>query len=322
MEVYKQWGAQVIRRTQKLEGKLREFFPYLGFLILFLLFSLTTEGRFFTLSNLRLVVKQSAVVLVGTLGATFVMAHGNLDFSLGGELALCALAGWYAAQIHPLLLLPACILAGAVLSFIIAKAHTALGVPVFTAGMCVMFIGKGVLQAIGPSQVMTCPELYSGLDEVNFYIICAVILTGIAYVLFDYTKLGRYNRMIGVNERASAFSGISVARYKELAFLLTGVSVGIAAFLTIVRSGGVSAQTGGTYEIDVLLALVLGGVSLSGGSGVRIRNGVLGALTYYMLNNGLTLWGISAEIIYVIKGLLFLLIVSFSYDRKNGKEIF
>jgi len=68
--------------------------------------------------------------------------------------------------------------------------------------------------------------------------------------------------------------------------------------------------------------MVLGGIPLSGGTGVKIRNGVIGALIFYMLNNGLTLWGVSAEIINIIKGVLFLIIVRLTYDRHNGKEIF
>ncbi|NMA67669.1 MAG: ABC transporter permease, partial [Clostridiaceae bacterium] len=70
----------------------KDIIPYLGLLSLLILFGTTTNGRFLRVSNIGVILKQSAIVLVGTMGTTFVMAHGNLDFSLGGELALCSLA--------------------------------------------------------------------------------------------------------------------------------------------------------------------------------------------------------------------------------------
>lgn len=295
---------------------LLEAMPFLGFLILLLFFTITTSGDFLSLKNITLIIKQSAILIVGAMGTIFVMAHGNIDFSLGGELALCALGGWFASQIHPALLLPACILVGVFCSYLVGLIHIKFNVQVFSAGMCVMFIGKGIVQTV-TSMTMPIPSVYSKWDTFSLYFAFIIGAIVIAYILMEYTKVGKYNKAIGVNIKAAFFSGVPVGRYKTLAFIITGFMVGISAFLTLIRSGGVFSQTGATFEIDVLMVMVLGGMPLSGGQGTKIRNGVMGALTYYMLNNGLVLLGVSAEIIYMIKGLLFLLIVSFSYDRKN-----
>ena len=300
----------------------KDIIPYLGLLSLLILFGTTTNGRFLRVSNIGVILKQSAIVLVGTMGTTFVMAHGNLDFSLGGELALCSLAGWYASQLNPILMLPVCIGTGVLLSYIIAKVHVKLNVPVFTAGLCVMFIGKSVVMTLGSTTVMTSPAVFNKFDTVNFYLIVSVVVIVLAYILFDFTKVGKFNKSIGVNPNAALYSGIPVDKYKVLAFVITGFAVGLSSFLSIIRSGGLSSQTGATFEIDVLLVMVLGGIPLSGGVGVKIRNGVIGALIFYMLNNGLTLWGVSAEIINIIKGILFLVIVCLTYERNSGKEIF
>lgn len=309
-------------QSSRLMQLLKDIIPYFGFLFLFIVFALTTKGRFIKPSNITLILKQASIVMIGTMGTTFVMAHGNLDFSIGGELALCALAGWYASQLSPFLMLPICILTGIVLSWLISKIHVKLGVPVFTAGLCIMFIGKGIAQSLGATTVMTSSTVFNRFDTVNFYLIVSAVVVVISYVLFENTRLGKFNKAIGVNPKTAQYSGIPVNKYKVLAFVITGAAVGLSAFLSIIRAGGVTAQTGATFEIDVLLVMVLGGIPLSGGSGVKIRNGVIGAITFFMLNNGLTLWGVSAEIIYVIKGLLFLVIVSLSYDRNTGKEIF
>ena len=139
----------------------------------------------------------------------------------------------------------------------------------------------------------------------------------ITAILFNYTKIGRYNRLIGSNPVVSFLSGIDTKLYKILAFLVSGFCVGIAAFLTIIRGGGISGQTGATFEMDTIIVLTLGGAPLSGGSGVKLRSALLGALTYFVLSNGLIVWGVNAEVIFIIKGILFLTIVALTFDRSN-----
>ncbi len=306
----------VLRKIQ-----MKQVLPYAGLVLLFTVFSLTTSGRFISFSNLIVVWKQTVVVLIGALGTTFVMAHGNMDFSVGGKMALSAFAGWAASQWNVWLLLPVCIATSVLISYVIGKVHVTLGIPAFTIGMCVMFIGKGFVQSFSSTKTMTVPKVYAVLDTTWFYIVLPVVMIVIAYVLFEFRRLGKFNKAIGVNIETAKFSGVPVGKYKVLAFLVSGVAVGISAFVAMVRTGGVSGQTGMTFEIDVLMALVLGGTSLSGGDGVKIRNGIVGALSYYILNNGLIIWGVSTDVIFIIKGVLFLMIVMFSYDRSTGKEL-
>lgn len=310
-----------INEQSKITNIFKEIIPYLGLIIVSIIFATTTNGRFIRISNLLLIFKQSVIIMVGALGVTFVMAHGNIDFSLGGELALCSIAGWYASQVSPVLLLPVCILTGILISSVICYSNIKIGLPIFAVGICVMFIGKGIAQAMNSIQ-MYIPDVYRPLDTPNFYLIVALIVMAIVYILFNYTKIGKYNQIIGVNSRTAKLSGIHEGKSKLLAFIIAGAACGLSAFLTMVRAGAVTATTGATFEMDVLLVMTLGGVPLSGGSGVRLRNGILGSLTYYILKNGLVIWGVPQEWIYIINGLLFLGLVFFSYDRNNGKEIF
>ena len=298
-----------------------DVFPLIGFLVIAVLFQLTSHGRFLTIGNLKLIVIQSAIVMIGALGTTFVLAHGNVDLSIGGVLAMACLMGWYAAQIHPLLLFPACFLSAVLFSFIVSLTHVVLGVPAFISGLCTMFIGKGIIQSVAGSALST-PAVYSGLDNVWFYIAVMAVAVVVSCMLFQDTRLGRYNAAIGANQTAAQLSGIRVGLYKTLAFLFSGGAIGIGAFLTMIRSGGITASTGNTFQIDCLIVMVLGGVPLSGGFGVKIRNVILGAFTFYMLNNGLIMSGVSPVFVFAIKGLLFLLIVTVTFNRQNGQEIF
>lgn len=294
----------------------KNIFPYLGLIFIMVLFTFTTEGRFLRPGNIVLIFKQSVIVMIGALGSSFVLAHGNMDFSIGGEMALCCLASYYVAQLNPYLMFPACILIGLLLSLATGVVHVVVGVPAFVSGMCVMFIGKGIVQSVSGSG-LTCPPLYGALDETWFYMAALASVLLLAAVLFNYTKIGRYNRLIGSNSQASFLSGIDTGWYKIMAFLVSGFCVGVASFLTLVRSGGVSAQSGATFEMDTIIVLTLGGAPLSGGAGVRLRSALLGALTYFVLSNGLVLWGVRSEIIFIIKGILFLAIVALTFDRSN-----
>lgn len=295
---------------------LKEMFPYLGLILIVLLFSATTGGKFLRPANLMMILKQSVIVMVGALGSSFVLAHGNMDFSIGGEMALCCLMSNFIAQMNPYLMLPACIIIAMLLSLVVSLVHVVVGVPAFVSGMCVMFIGKGIIQSV-TGNGMPCPSIYNALDETWFYLAVLVVVLAITYVLFNYTKVGRYNRLIGSNPIASFLSGIDTKKYKILAFLVSGFCVGVASFLTIIRGGGISAQTGAIFEMDTIIVLTLGGAPLSGGSGVKLRSALLGAMTYFILSNGLLIWGVNAEIIFAIKGILFLTIVALTFDRSN-----
>lgn len=295
---------------------LKEIIPYLGLVLLFILFATTTRGKFLRTGNLMMILKQSVIVMIGALGSSFVLSHGNMDFSVGGEMAMCCLLSYYVSQLNPYLMLPACIIIAMLLSLIVSVIHVVVGVPAFVSGMCVMFIGKGIVQSVSGNG-MACSPIYNALDKNWFYILVLCVVLVITYVLYNYTKIGRYNRMIGSNPVAAFLSGIDNKKYKILAFLTSGFCMGVASFLTMVRGGGLSSQTGSTFEMDTIIVLTLGGAPLSGGSGVKLKSALLGALTYYILSNGLIIWGVNAEIIFAIKGVLFLTIVGLTFDRSN-----
>ncbi|HHU07302.1 MAG TPA: ABC transporter permease, partial [Clostridiaceae bacterium] len=111
--------------------------------------------------------------------------------------------------------------------------------------------------------------------------------------------------------------GISIYKYKALAFVVSGATLGIATCLALSRSLAVTGNTGMNLEIDVLLALSLGGISMVGGSATRIRSAIIGVLTYYILNNGMLLWGMNPDYVDIVKAVFFLTTVSISIERSE-----
>lgn len=301
-------------------NKVKKAVPFLGLIILFILFSVTTDGAFIQMKNIRNIISQVAITMVAGIGCSFVMAHNNLDFSLGGACAMSAVVGFVAAsKISYALLLPVCLIVGMLCGLFTSVLHIKARIPAFMAGMCIMFAGRGLAQGVYSQYKMILPVSFKPLQDVKFYLAVAVVTFVAAYILFNYTRIGKYNKLIGSNPQVAHLSGIPVNKYKTIAFVISGFTVGIAAFLSIIRGSGVGASTGMNLETNVLLALTLGGFPLTGGSQSRMRSVVLGALTLFILNNGLTLWGVDPSIIYVIKGAVFLAVVYISVDRGSGK---
>lgn len=305
------WRAQLSQIIERL-------IPYMGITVIFLLFALTTDGKFIAIRNLKTILNQSVITMIAAIGATFVMAGGGLDFSLGGVLALAALIGYYAGTINAWLTIPACIISGIVLSSIIGYLTSKLHVPAFIAGMCVMFFGKGAVQiqaTVHPNNFVATELL--ALDKNWFLFGVAGVVIIAAYILMEKTKIGRYNRACGANTNTAVLSGVDNGKYMRFAYLVVGTCMGICALLTLIRTGGVNPNTGNSLEVNCVIATVLGGAVITGGSRVKIQNAVFGVLTFFMLTNGLSLWGVNPLWINTIKSVVFFVCVILVRDKSN-----
>ena len=296
--------------------RIRKIVPIAGLLILVLLFSLTTDGKFFTWRNAQNIIMQASIALVAAVGTVFVMAHNNLDFSLGGACALSSVLAYLCSGGNLWLFCVLTIVFAVLCSLFTAAVHIYGRVPAFMGGLCLMFAGRGIAQTVSATQSMMITKA-AKLNNIWVFLGVIVVVYGVGYLLFNYTKIGKYQKLIGTNPKVTNLSGISVDRYKTLAFIVSGVTLGIASCLTLSRSLAVTGNTGLNLETDVLLALSLGGISMAGGSATRIRSAIIGVLTYYILNNGMLLWGMNPDYVDIVKAVFFLATVSISIDRSE-----
>ena len=300
--------------------KLRKIIPIAGLLILFIIFSVTTGGLFLRWNNLQNLILQSAITMVAAVGTAFVMAHNNLDFSLGGACALSCVLSYLIVGNYLVLLFILCIVFGVICGLFSAVLHVKGEVPAFIAGMCIMFAGRGLAQSVAASNTMMLTQA-AQLNNMWFFIVVLVVVVVIGYILFNYTKIGKYQKLIGTNPKAAQLSGISVGKYKTVAFIISGVTIGLASCLTVIRSPSIVGSTGTNLETNVLLALSLGGMSMTGGSASRMRSAVIGTLIFFILNNGLTLWGLDPNYVDIVKAIFFLFTVTISIDRSQYEVI-
>ena len=299
---------------------LKDIVPYVGLIALIVIFSLTTNGRFTATRNLTNIIGQSMVTMIAACGSVFVMAHNNLDFSLGGGCALIAALSFLITKGQNLFLtLLVCILFGMCCGMITALIHVKGKIPAFMAGMCIMFVGRGVVEGIASNTVMNLPAGAGKYANNLFYLCFIVVVFVIASLLFNYTKIGKAQKLIGSNPNTAQLSCIAVGKYKTIAFAISGATLGISAFLTMIRIGSVTKTIGSGLETDVLIALTLGGIPLTGGTGTRVRAAFVGTLTYYVLGNGLTIWGVGANVISIVKSVIFIITVFITMER-NGQK--
>ena len=124
-------------------------------------------------------------------------------------------------------------------------------------------------------------------------------------------------RTHGAGEKAAKFAGIRADRVKFLVYVLAGAITGFAAFISAIKIGSVTSNGGNQLETQILIALVLGGMPISGGAMARFYNVIVGSLLYVVLTSGLTMMGFSTQMMQLIQGVVFLAFVAIFADRQS-----
>ena len=303
---------------EKLRQHMRTMVPYIGLLVLVLLAVVTGGESFTSMRNIRNILIQSSILMVISVGTAFVMAHGNMDFANGGTMGLAMVMALAVCKGIPAwAVFPVCLITGTLIGYVVGILVTKLKVVAFIVGMCIMRLSAAILYTVTNEATYNIPAEHSKLNTPWFYIVMCVLVVVVGALVFESTKVGQYDKLIGVNRKAAWLSGINVDRYLVIAFTISGIGAGIAAFMTSVRIGGLGSSTG-NYEVDTLIGLTIGGMPLTGGSKASMRAAVIGALSLTVLNNILVIWGVNADFVNVVKGLVFLALVLISSRQRTG----
>ena len=153
------------------------------------------------------------------------------------------------------------------------------------------FVTKPLFK-IGPTSVMT-------------YVLLAIILTAVMWVVWNKTTFGKNMFAVGSNEEAARVSGVNVLATIIGTFMIAGAMYGYTGFVEAARLGSSTATLGLNYESDAIAAVVIGGVSFVGGTG-KISGVILGVFMMQLIMSGMTFLGISGNVTYIIKGAVIL----------------
>lgn len=295
--------------------------PLFGLVASILVFTIVTKGGFLAISNLNIILNQCFTLLLTAVGATFIYSHGSIDVSLANACMLGCIAAVYTANATQNILLSflVCVVVCVVFALIIALISANLHIKPFPAALCISFICMGIAgELLTTGEVLMPAAIAKAVDQPWIKIIVLAVSVSVCYILFEHSKIGPVNRAIGGNETTVWLSGINVKKYKLLAFLVRGVMLGIAAYFLICRVTTATTTTGSGLHMDVMLAFILGGMSIRGGPASRITAPIIGAIITYVLSNGFILCGVNVYFVQLIKGIVFLVVILVVFPRKKG----
>ncbi len=306
----------------------RKYAIFAAMLLIFLFFTLATP-KFCTVSNLMNVARQVSMVGVASVGMLMVILLGGIDLSVGSSISLvnvtCALL-MVRLGLHPVVAALLAVGLATFFGFVNGLFITRIKMPAFISSMAFMNILSGI--AFLSTKGMTVygfPNSFKMLGQgyvwrIPIPVIIMVAMFSLGAFLLNKTTFGRYVYAIGGNEEAAKLSGVNVKLIKLLVYTLCGMFAGIAGLIMLSRLGTGQASVGTGFEFQVIIAVFLGGASVSGGEG-KISGVIIGVLIMGILSNGLMLMNVSTYAQLVINGGVLLIAVSIDCLSKMNTDI-
>lgn len=314
---------------------LSRFQSLIALILLCLVISLLSD-KFLTATNAWNVMRQISVNICISVGMTLIVLTAGIDLSVGSILALCGAitAGLMkngieipTFNLYIGFTLVGALLAGALVGSLLGWfngiAITRFKVPPFVATLAMLTIARGLTMLWTEGfPISNLGEDFAWIGTgwmlgIPVPVWISAFIVGLAVLLTNKTRLGRYIYAIGGNENAARLSGINVNKIKLIVYSIAGGLAAVGGILVTSRLDAAQPNAGTGYELDAIAAVVIGGTSLSGGKG-SIMGTVLGAIIIGVLNNGLVLLNVSPFWQQVVKGLVILLAVII--DKANSKN--
>lgn len=308
--------ADVKAHGKAIPSKLSEFALNNKALIILLILCLIAaiiSPAFFTSRNLMNVVRQVCASSILGIGFTLVIASANLDLSVGYMLGMVGvIMGLLSrADVPFMLVLLAGIACGAICGLINGLVGIKFKLPLFIVTLATGQVYKGACQLLSNTspvnglqeEFKVLGQGYLGPIPIPVYIMAAVLL--VLYVLLNKTRFGRHAIATGGNAEAARTSGINTGAVTVAVYVIMGICTAIAAMVMTGRAFSAQPAAGQGMEMDAIAAVVIGGTSLSGGTG-HIVGTVIGCLIVGVINNILNLAAVNSNWQLVAKGLMIL----------------
>jgi ribose transport system permease protein len=296
--------------------------PWLGLALVIGLFSLDGGVRevFLSPANFKIILTQTVVVAIAASGMTLIIVSGGIDLSVGSVIALSGVVGasLILAGAGTAAVVAGTILAGAALGCVNGAVIGGLRMMPFIVTLGMLGVARGVAKWLAGNQTVNYPPspvnslMTAGATLPPTGVAVAVVLAVLMAVLMRRTAFGRYAFAIGANETAARYSGVRVGLVKFAVYGVAGLFFGVAGLMQLarLRQGDPSVAVG--VELDTIAAVVIGGASLSGGSG-SVLGSMVGALIMAVLRNGSQQMGWPTYMQEIIIGLV--IIAAVGLDR-------
>ena len=298
-----------------------------GFLLVALLGIIVVNAilspQFLTLSNQINLFQLSIEKIIVALIMTFIIINAEIDLSVGSMMGLAACAfGWMFAAGVPaglaiVIVLIIGMIGGALNGYFIAT----VGLPSLVVTLATLIGFRGLARVLVEDRGITdFPDWFDALGQQGFIgdlpfaLLVFVVLFLFFYVVLQRSGFGRKTYLIGNNRNVADFAGIDTAKHKMTLFIASGLVAALAGLLFAARVGAVRGDVANGFELDIITIVLLGGVSIFGGSGSLVGT-LLAALIVLNLRNGMALMNVTGHIQTGVIGIL--LIASVIAPRVN-----
>ena len=310
-----------------IKGHSSDLAAYGGLVVCLIVFSVVPPffgENIWSGEKLATLISNVVVIALMSVGAVFVYSLGHMDVSIGRQIGLYAtlmvLLGNKTGSLIPGIVLSAAIAAG--IAVINGSAGQLLKIHPIIPSLVFMFILMGTSTMthtmIGSrSKSLETIDCSVFRNPLLLFLVIVIEVVIVSY-LFKFTKFGKYARAIGANETTAEQCGVNLLKYKIISYLIMNACVVLAAVFQMGYTASASEATGTGYEMNVMVALILGGMPLSGGMKSRVSCAVVGALTYSLLDVGLPLIGVPNNLTFTIKAVIFIVVVLITCRKKSG----
>lgn len=290
------------------------------------------EGLLFmTPSNLIGILRQQAYVGVIAFGLTLVMITGNIDLSVGNMLTfMCCVTAWIMMNTdNGILGVFGSLAIGAVCGLLngILVSYVKLNSFITTLGTSSVFSALALMLSSGKVLVIPndCDPLFqlagtASFGPISILIVWFLVVALVLGFILSRTVYGQQLYAIGANPVAARFSGIHSKRNTTIAYVVTGLCVGLASVMTMANVKSSNPQASSGKEMDIILCVVLGGVSIAGGKG-SVWGTIIGVMFYGVLSAGFTQMNLAETQKWVIMGIIMVAVLSFDALKERGVKL-
>lgn len=304
-------------KQKALASNIREIALLAVIILLSVFINIRTGGSFLTSENISDMLKETTVLAILSVGMMTVLITGGIDLSAGAVMALAGMTATtllkYNPGMAPLLVVAVAVVIGAVCGCINGFLVSRLKIFPIIATLGMMNLFRGATYLVSNGGWILQKDMTPGfmgiatgnILGINNMVFIALLIYAAAFYYMGYTRSGRQIYAVGNSEESARVSGISVKNVLLRVYILMGALGGLAGILYVCKYAAAQGETATGYEMNVIAACVLGGVSISGGTG-KVQGVLLGALLLGLLNNALPLINISPFWQQAIKGLIIL----------------
>lgn len=313
--------------------KSREALLLAAILVLLALIALRFPG-FVSPANLANVFNDTSILIILALGQMMVILTRCIDLSMAANLALCGMVVAMINAVMPELPIPLLVALGIVIGTALGAVNGLLvwklDIPPIVVTLGTLTIYRGIIFVISGGEWVNAHQMSPAFKALPRMMLLglpllswiAVVMMGVMALFITRTPLGRAFYAAGGNPTAAVYTGIDVGRTRFAAFTLAGALAGLSGYLWVSRYAVAYVDIAGGFELDIIAACVIGGISIMGGIG-SVTGTVLGALFFGIVKNALPVINISPFWQLAISGGAIILAVGFNAqaERRKGRLI-